>query len=564
MKKNYLFLSALLALSVTVLGQSQRFVLFEEFTNASCGPCAAQNPAFDALLAANATKCTSIKYHTSWPGTDPMYTHNTADVNARVSYYSVTGVPHAVMDGTPVAGSSYLGAPSNVTQAKINTEYAIPSPFELYINQQLSPGNDSIYVTMLGKATAAVSGALVAHCVVIEKHIHFNSPPGGNGEKDFYNVMKKMLPSSGGTNLPTSFEVGDYFVLQFAWKLANVYSNSELSVVGFIQDAQTKAVYQAANTSATPITGPYQNDLTVLNPGNMQASVCNPVLEPTFDLQNNGTSPLTSAEIRYKINDGDESTYQWTGNLDFLQRAHISLPGKEFTVLPSNVLKIYGVSTNGGTDDYTKNDTLKYTFAIAPMPGSQVTVFIKTDNNPGETTWDIKDIGGNLLASGGPYTQNLHTYSIPVDLGFGTCYVFRIFDAGGNGLCCDNGIGFYKVYNGNVTVSQGNSFGSSVVNQFYSQSAVNVGETPDAASFSVYPNPAWQKSTISFTNAVKEQVTVQVYNMQGAAVINLPTKEYAGGQHEINLDCSRLDAGVYTIRLIAGNKAFNQKLTVNK
>jgi hypothetical protein len=36
------------------LRQSQRFVMFEEFTNASCGPCASQNPAFDALLSANA------------------------------------------------------------------------------------------------------------------------------------------------------------------------------------------------------------------------------------------------------------------------------------------------------------------------------------------------------------------------------------------------------------------------------------------------------------------------------------------------------------------------------
>jgi hypothetical protein len=89
--------------------------MFEEFTNASCGPCASQNPAFDALLSANASKCTSIKYHTNWPGVDPMNAQNPTDVGTRVTYYNVTGVPYAVMDGSPITGSNYLGAPANLT-----------------------------------------------------------------------------------------------------------------------------------------------------------------------------------------------------------------------------------------------------------------------------------------------------------------------------------------------------------------------------------------------------------------------------------------------------------------
>jgi len=558
MKKIYLIISALFTLSVTLFGQSQRFVLFEEFTSASCSWCAYFNPGFNALLNNNSNVCTSIKYQSNF-GYDPMYNHNKTDVNTRTSYYNVAGYPDAVMDG-----NAYHGSPGGVTQNMITTQSAVPSPFEITINQQLSPGNDSIYVTMLGKATGPVSGSLVAHIVVIEKHIHFTTAPGTNGEKDFYNVMKKMLPSASGTLLPSSFQAGDYFILQYAWKLANVYSNSELSVVGFIQENQTKTNEQAAITSATPIAGLYENDLTLMNPGNLLTSYCQQTLSPTFELQNNGSLPLTSAEIKYQINNEPEATYQWTGNLGFLQKAVISLPSTPYTVQSQNVLKIYGVSTNGVNDEYPKNDTIKYNFAMAPMPGTQVTVYLKTDNNPQETTWEIRDLQGNTLATGGPYAEPKHVYQSVVDLAWGTCYEFRIMDAGGNGMCCDNGVGFFKVYNGNVTVSQGNSFGNSVTNQFYSQSAVNVGETPDAASFSVFPNPAWQKTTVSFTNAVKEQVKVQLYNMQGACVINMPVKEYSAGEHEITLDCSKLNAGVYTLRLTAGSKAFSQKLTVNQ
>ncbi len=563
MKKIYLIISIFVALSVSAFSQSQRFVLFEEFTNASCSPCAAQNPAFDILLTANANKCTSIKYHTSWPGTDPMYTHNPTDCGARVAYYGVTGVPYAVLDGTPVAGGSYLGAPSNANQAKIDAEYAVPSAFDLSINQHLSPGNDTLHITMLGKATAPISGLLTAHCVVIEKHIHFTSAPGSNGEKDFYNVMKKMLPSAAGTSLPSSFQVGDYFVMEFAWKLANVYNINELSVVGFIQDIQTKAVHQAAITSAMPITGVYQNDLELSSLKNLLPSYCEPSFTPQFQLQNNGSVPLTSAEIKYQVNNEPLATYQYAGNLGFLNKTTINLPTINFNIQNNNTLKIFGVTVNGVADEYRKNDSILYSFSMATQSTLAATVLVKTDNNPGETTWDVKDLQGNIIANGGPYTQSAHSYSTNVDLNFGTCYEFTIYDAGGNGVCCTNGIGFFKLSSGGATIATGTAFGSSQTAQFYSLSNVGLTE-PDAASFSVYPNPAWQKATISFTNAAKEQVNVQVYNMQGLLVINLPIQEFASGQHEISLDCSKLNSGVYSIRLTAGTKVFTEKITVKK
>ncbi|MBK8472505.1 MAG: hypothetical protein IPL33_10250 [Sphingobacteriales bacterium] len=61
MKKN-LLLGALLLLNIALLNaQVPRFVLFEHFTQASCGPCADQNPAFqDAILGGgSAAKSTS-------------------------------------------------------------------------------------------------------------------------------------------------------------------------------------------------------------------------------------------------------------------------------------------------------------------------------------------------------------------------------------------------------------------------------------------------------------------------------------------------------------------------
>ena len=59
MKRNLLIVASLLMLfSLKVNAQNDRILLFECFTNASCGPCAAQNPALDALINAQPSSTT--------------------------------------------------------------------------------------------------------------------------------------------------------------------------------------------------------------------------------------------------------------------------------------------------------------------------------------------------------------------------------------------------------------------------------------------------------------------------------------------------------------------------
>jgi hypothetical protein len=73
-----------------------------------------------------------------------------------------------------------------------------------------------------------------------------------------------------------------------------------------------------------------------------------------------------------------------------------------------------------------------------PCPGNSVVVAINTDDHADQTTWQIKDDGGALLASGGPYTGQNNTLvtdtvclgTIPGD----ACYSFKIFDSFGDGL----------------------------------------------------------------------------------------------------------------------------------
>ena len=128
--KKTLLLSLFVALTIVATAQTQRTVLLEHFTQASCGPCATNNPLVKAYLDATSTPVVPIKYQTSWPGFDPMNLHNPTDVQTRVTYYGVTGVPDIVIDGNVAQGNPgtlFAGGQNSTT----DTRATVASDFEI-------------------------------------------------------------------------------------------------------------------------------------------------------------------------------------------------------------------------------------------------------------------------------------------------------------------------------------------------------------------------------------------------------------------------------------------------
>ncbi|MEI7802072.1 MAG: fibronectin type III domain-containing protein [Bacteroidota bacterium] len=239
MKKILLAILCITTLSVTAQ-TTQRFVLVEEFTNASCGPCALSNPAFETLMNANTSKCVAIKYHTSFPGYDPFYSANPTQNQVRTTYNSVTGVPTARMDGT----GTFL---QDVNQTSIDAEYATASPFSVTVNWRYSTDGDSIYINASFKALQTISGTLKGHIAVIEKSVHYDTAPGTNGETDFTNVMRKMLPSETGTLLPSTMTTNQTVTVSVGMGITTGFKDiSQIGVIAFVQDDATKNIKQSA------------------------------------------------------------------------------------------------------------------------------------------------------------------------------------------------------------------------------------------------------------------------------------------------------------------------------
>lgn len=217
--------------------QAFKFPIFEHFTQASCGPCAAQNPGFQSsILDLNPVSVHHIAYHTVWPGVDPMNALNPVDVDARVGYYSVSGVPSVTL-----MGNAKTGGPGSFSQADVDAQIAATSPIKVNVTQVDNGNNRDITVVVTTVGNVPASSNYVLQTVVVERNVNYATAPGNNGETYFPNVMRQMLPNAAGTSV-TIPALGTSAVYTFNVVENAVWNDAEIAVVAFVQDDNTKEI----------------------------------------------------------------------------------------------------------------------------------------------------------------------------------------------------------------------------------------------------------------------------------------------------------------------------------
>lgn len=371
MKKVYTTV-AMACVAFAMSAQSQRFVLVEEFTQASCGPCAAQNPAFNTLMAANSSKATSIKYQTNWPGVDPMNVQTQTWVGPRVTYYSVSGVPFGTVDGVAINNDCnyYAGAPACLSQSEVDAAYNTPSPFTINLTHTMSSDLDSVFITMVITASQSFTsnGTLKAQLALVERTISFTSAPGSNGELDFYNVMRKMLPNASGTTLPSTWNNGDAQTVTISTGVpAYTYKLGELAVVGFVQSDGDKVVQQAAYSA--PVAVPNNAATSALT--GVPGITCSSSFIPSVTLTNTGTATLTSCDISYQVDANTPVIYNWTGSLAANATATVTLPAITASA-GTHTLTVMPANPNGQPIFVTQFGSVAQSFTVISGAGSSL------------------------------------------------------------------------------------------------------------------------------------------------------------------------------------------------
>ena len=242
--KRLFLLAAVLALlfpTDALQAQARKIVLFEHFTNASCGPCAAQNPIFDQnIRQKNKGNYIHVAYHTVWPGRDPMNAYNQAEVASRVTYYGVTGVPDMVMQG-----NQYQGSPSGATQELLDRVSAQSSPLRIRLRESSNGSQRTVHATFTSVGTVPAAGLRV-RALVTESEINYASAPGSNGEKDFPNVFRRFLNAADGEAF-TPAALGESVELSWNYDMdLAAWDPTRIHAVVFVQLDATKEVVNAA------------------------------------------------------------------------------------------------------------------------------------------------------------------------------------------------------------------------------------------------------------------------------------------------------------------------------
>lgn len=253
------FTILLLLFSVTSFGQSKK-VLFEEFTNASCAPCAANNPALKDFIDSKGDTIIAIKYHTNFPGFDPMYNANPAQVEQRrTGYYAdVNAVPWLKGDGD-MFPDIWPFTLANFNNA-FNTRKSVTPLLTMSVTDQRIPGDSLKALVTVTIPQDLPAGNYKLRVMAVEGVIEYANPPGSNGERIFEHVFRKGYPDMNGTSI--SIAAGTH-VYEFRYSIESDWNDAEIYTVAFVQnDASQKEVLNCAS-GETGTTGLASNSLIV-------------------------------------------------------------------------------------------------------------------------------------------------------------------------------------------------------------------------------------------------------------------------------------------------------------
>jgi hypothetical protein len=300
------------------------------------------------------------------------------------------------------------------------------------------------------------------------------------------------------------------------------------------------------------------NDATVLSVY-CPVSACKNTISPKVAVANYGSENLTSSDIIYKVNGDDAITYQWTGNLAYLGKEIVELPEFDFEILENNIFTVSTDNPNGQEDGYPVNDTLITEITKAPEVTNTVALALKLDENPGETSWEIKNQTGEVLYSGSGYNTPEQFIYETFDLPQTGCYTFIIYDQSGNGLT-GNGL-WNLVYENTNIIAHGKDFGLQKEAQF-SISQIGIDQYDGSNDIVIYPNPANNTAFVSFNLIERTSVKLTIYNSLGKVVYDASHKNLLNGKHSLRINTSQFAEGIYYVNLNFGRKKHQGKIIV--
>lgn len=551
---------------ITVIEETPvRKVIVEEATQHNCGPCAAANPAFDALLQANPTKVAPIKYATTFPGANNDWRRlfNPSHHDVMVGYMDISGVPTTVVDGAYAKMH-----PGSFNQGTIDARTIVPGLFTIEFTESINGSNIDLSVDVTPLVEVDASN-LIVHVGLVQDKKVFPTATGTNGEKEFFDIMRYMVPGPSGT--PVTATPGVTTTVSGTYAIDPEFRGSVMRVVAWVMDFDSREVYMGDKS-----TGIY------LCPGG-----------------NSLTGSITATDATCQGNDGSVGVFAsgGTGNLTYLWNTGATTPTLNavgpglYTVTvsdgadcemdfhaeigqdapPKLALAAYRETCPGAADGkidlYIAGGTAPYTFSWSNGATTQDIDQL----GPGNYTVTVTDangciaplVGANVGAASGAAITG--TSSTPDNgSGNGSASAEAVGGTHPYTFSWDNGMTGQTIEGlsaGNYTVTvtdyYGCSAGTATVtvdsNTSLEEELANAG----IETLNLFPNPTAGNLRVQVYMTTMEPLSVQLFDINGRLIFQDQTEAM---NYQRDLDLSHEAAGVYTLQLRTSQGAVRQRV----
>jgi len=219
--------------------------LVENFTNNTASRYTNNNTVFQDIPSIVDSELAKIQYHVSFPASDAEYEVNTIDPLARAAYYGIPmtdqQIPRGYIDGIsdgaliPINGTANL---ANWAATRFSKQSLKTSDFDVQV-ESLDAADDSylkVRALVTAKTDIGAGKQPILHLAVVEKAVGANN----------VFVLRKLIPNAIGHALPISMQEDDFIEIIDSVRIEKPQIDvTELALVAFVQDVNTREVFQA-------------------------------------------------------------------------------------------------------------------------------------------------------------------------------------------------------------------------------------------------------------------------------------------------------------------------------
>lgn len=544
---------------------ANRNVILEEFTGRGCGYCTDGHRIANEIMANNPGRVWAINIHAGGYALTSYPNMITTDGNTIHGGFSISGYPCGVVNRTTAAAID-RGQWNNQANTQMNQASECNVAGSVKVNPDTRIATITVEVYYTGNSSVSenyLTVAMLQDSILGSQSDYGNYNPTQwlNGQYVHMHILRDVITESAWGEAISPTTAGTLITKTYEYQIPEVIGSPNgvdvvLDNIFFLawvsertQGSATRPILTACELDkATIVDVPIYPSVAHLS--QVVKASCSQIKEYEFELVNIGLDSFNSVKFNAVVNN-ENTEFEWTGNLASGDKTKINFEME----IPFGTYDgtLYITEVNGEAYEYSTTfiaESIEWAETEVDGDVTTLKVFIIQDQFGSQTTWDIINSAGEVVASGGPYPNlpsagtaanpdNLN--NIPTD----ECYLFRIYDSANNGICCTYGEGKYyiKDANNNKIVDGDGQFTSMAAHTFAVKKRPDAVSENTASSFNIYPNPANSKLFVDGENIS----IVEVYNSLGQNVLAVE------GSENTSVNVASFENGVYMVRVITND-----------